>query len=159
MENQSIFHEWWEQFKSPWRSSSFQWYFWGVVVAIGCVGIYPSIYRLCVDTATFFDVAESIITYSIALIMPSCIPILLSIYKTDKKVSLVVCSILCYVIMPIALAIITYLSDCLIFVLPLLFISWFTWIVANHDNVDLRDETYNDKIKKESRKRHGKNWN
>lgn len=158
MKNKSIINEWWEQFLSPWKHSSFKWYFWGFVVAIGCIGIYPSLYRFILGETTFQEVAENIITYSLALIMPACVPILLSYYKIKQKVSLIVCSLICFVFLPIALVFLTYFFQIPLLVFPLLALAWFSWIVANHDNVDLIDETYNDKIKKETQKNHGANW-
>lgn len=158
MNENSIIKDWWKQFLSPWKYSSFKWYFWGFVVAIGCIGVYPSLYRFCIGTVEMQDVAESIITYSLALIMPACVPILLSYYKTEKKVSLIVCSLICFVFIPIALVFLTYFFQLPLLVLPLLALAWFSWIVANHDNVDLIDETYNEKIKKEVKNNHGVNW-
>lgn len=158
MNNKTIFEEWWGQFLSPWTHLSFTFYFFGFVVAIGGVGIYPSLFRLLSEKGDFWGVSENVITYSIALIMPACVQVLLSVFRTDNKVSLVLCSLLLFCVLPLVITWLSYTFDLPILCFVLLLLSWFVWVVANHDNADLFDETFNEKVRKESKKNHGKKW-
>ena len=159
MDNKTIIREWWGQFLSPWTHLSFTLYFLGFVVLIGGAGIYPSLYRLFSCKGLFWEVAENIMTYSVALIMPACVQVFLSVFRTDKKVSLVLCCLLFFCVLPLVITFLSYTFNCPYLCFTLLLLSWFVWVVANHNNADLFDETFNEKIRKESKKNHGKNWN
>ena len=158
MNHKTIFGEFIGQFLSPWRYLSFNIYFWGFIVVIGGVGVYPSLYRYISEKVEFVDVSESIITYSIALIMPACVQIFLSVFRTEKKVSHVLCSLLLFCLLPLAITVISYIFNFPLLCFALLLLSWFVWVVANHDNTDLFDETFNEKIRRESKIKHGKEW-
>lgn len=152
MENGNIFCEWFKQFKSPWKSYVFRWYFVVFVVIVGLVGVYPSIYRCFTDAGDISEVAKSISTYSISLIMSSVIQILLSTYKIENKVGLVICGMFFFVLIPFALIFSIYFFECSIMFVLLLLISWICWVLANHDNVYLNEKTYAEEILNASEK-------
>lgn len=144
--------EWWEQFLSPWKKSGFALYFVIFVIVLGCVGIYLSIYRTIVeDSYSSWNIFENILTYSIALTMPASVNLILnSFYRTDKKVSLTICTIALFVILPLVLSVFSFLLQNVMGVILSIIcflISLIVWVLANYDNSNLSDASYEKNIK------------
>ena len=38
-------------------------------------------------------------------------------------------------------------------------LSWITWVIANYENTDLNDDSFEEKIKQEIAKNHAQGWN
>lgn len=159
MEHRSIFSEWLEQFLSPWKHLSFVGFFFGFVILIGCVGIYPPIYRSFMEeNYSSWSIIENVLTYSIALIMPACVTLILNSFsRTEQKVSLIVYTILLFIVLPLALCLVSYLSHNAIPAIICFVLSLIVWILANHDNSGLLDASYEKNIK-ENVENNSKNW-
>ena len=149
MEHRNIFSEWFDQFLSPWKHLSFVGFFIGFVIIIGCVGIYSPIYHTIVDeNYSSWNIVENILTYSIALIMPACVTLILNSFsRTDQKVSLIVYTILLFVLLPLVLCFVSYLSHNAIPAIICFVLSLIAWVLANHDNSGLLDASYEKNIK------------
>jgi hypothetical protein len=154
----NFFQECWERFKRPW-CNSFSAYFIFIIVLISAGGVIFSIFSSN-NEDRIFSVASNMSTYFMALIIPAVIDIFLSFGKLRNKVSF---SIFTVVILVFSIFLL-WLSNSLeknyvLFpaILGVLF-SWFFWVIANSDNENLNDYSYDKKIKEEVAKNHGGNW-
>ena len=163
MENQNntndvgIWTELLNRFRKPW-CSSFTSHFVIMVVLVGGMGIILSIFNFFLRGTSWWSIVENIVSYSLALAIPSSIPILQSTHKTNKKVSLIEITIGFCIIVPIAISIISYLFQLWAPPIICMLLSWCIWVIANCDNRDLNDQSFDEKIKNGIDK-HGTGWN
>lgn len=153
----NIVEELWHRLCKPW-CTSFTLHFVLMVVIIGGLGIILSVFDYFMRDSQAWNITENIISYSLALVIPSTIPILQSSNKTNKKVSLIEVTIFFFILIPLGISIVSYVFRLSILPIICMVISWCVWIIANYENGDLNDSSFEEKIKKETRK-HGKDWN
>lgn len=95
-------------------------------------------------------------TYSIALLVPACIAILLQYFpKAQNRVSLVILSVAVLVIEGFIIH--WSYSGAIIASILSTILAWVFWVIANADEIYLNDQSYDYKIK-EDIKEHAKNW-
>ena len=157
-ESKNILKELYSRFIKPW-CFSFGWHFIWMIILTGGSGVIMSIVNYYVRGTDSWNIPENIISYSLALIIPSAASILQTFNKTTKKVSLIEFTIIIFIVIPIILSILSYCFK--LYYLPLIcmLLSWITWVIANYENTDLNDDSFEEKIKQEIAKNHAQGWN
>lgn len=156
----NIFQEFWKRFKAPW-CVAFTLYFIVVIIVMGGFGVILSILSNEFDpTQKMAHIASNFSTFSLALIMPAVISILLSFLQIQNKVSAI---LVCVVSIAISFGLLylchnTFGGIALFCSLVNTVLALFCWVIANHDNVLLNDKSYDNMVKTEIKK-HGKDWN
>lgn len=154
-DNNKIFKELIDRFKAPWHKMSFVLYFIIVIVVLSGLGyLLPIIFK---DGNVMQDITENLMTYSISLLVPAFISVLLKYFPRSKnKVSLIIITVFLLVVEGF---IISYsYNGYIVFSVLSVLIAWFFWVIANSDNVFLDDEAYDENIYKKVNE-HGENWN
>lgn len=168
---QSVIKEFWGAFIKPWKEPSFTLYFIFMVVGFGGIGIFLSIYQHwyynqqinecsnAVDKITESAIAQSIMTYAIAILVPAALSIFLHLIipKAKYKISHSIITITTLLVV-ILLVCFTFIKGSMYIAGIATIIAWIFWIVANSENDSLKDGSYNSMIKKEVKK-HGQGWN
>lgn len=150
-----IFGELIERFKSPWKTKSFVLYFVFVIIILSGLGyLLPLVFH---TKEILQDITENLMTYSISLLVPAFISVLLKYYpKSKNKVSLIIITVFLLVVEGF---IISYsYRGFLIFSIISTLIAWFFWVIANADNVFLNDEAYDENITRNVNEL-GEQWN
>lgn len=155
MENKNnIFQELWLRLKTPW-TTSFLLYFIFVIIIFSGLGVILSL-LYCTDNIKL-NISSNLMTYSIALLVPACITILLQFFpKAHNRVSLVILSVAVLVIEGFIIH--WSYSGAIIASIISTILAWVFWIIANAEEIYLNDQSYDEKIKKDI-KEHAKNWN
>lgn len=164
----SVLLEIWSAFKKPWKEPSFILYFIFMVLGFGGIGIFMSIYQYryyapqgdeALHLMTKSAIAQSIMTYAIAILIPAALSIFLHLIapKAKHKISHSIITITILLIV-ILLVCFTYIDGNMWVASFSALVAWLFWIVANSDNESLKDGSYNAMIKKEVNK-HGQGWN
>lgn len=156
----TIFGEFWEKLTKPWVTS-FTSYFICYVVFIGGLGVIASLlnYLSSKETNSSWSITENLITYSLALAIPSIVPILLTNHNSNYKSSLAVLAPFICIIVPIALTFFSYYCAISWPAYVCVIIALIIWVISQSDNEILNDETYAEKREKNAKHRHGNNWN
>ena len=154
----NILKELYKRFTKPW-CFSFIWHFVFMIILIGGSGVIMSILNYCIRKTDSWNIIENIISYSLALIIPSAVSILQTFNKTTKKVSLIELTLCMFIIAPLIISILSYYFK--IYWLPMIcmLLSWIAWVIANYENTDLNDDSFEEKIKQDTANNHGKGWN
>ena len=148
----NIFTELLNRFVKPWRKWSFVLYFVLIILLFGGMGVIVSIVD-GIKSKTIEGIVSNIMTYSLALLVPACITIILQLFISAKnKVSLVIISFVGVSI----ISLVAWTHNIYVAV-GCIVLAWFFWVVANSDNVFLDDKAFEEKIKKEMGQ-HGKDW-
>lgn len=166
----SVIKETWYAFKKPWKAPSFILYFIVMVIGFGGIGVFLSIYQLHYyrkivkeQLESTIDIirsaiAQNMMTYAIAIIVPAALVIFLHIIipKAKHKIShsIITIAVLLCVILIVCF---TYIKGSFVVASISVFLSWVFWVIANSENETLQDESYNTMIQKEVKK-HGNNW-
>lgn len=152
----NVFAELWFRFRKPW-CFSFGWHFFWYIILIGGLGIVLSVIDCIINKKCDWSIEQNIISYSLAMVIPAASTIMKTFSKTNNKVSLIdVCSML-FIVIPIALSILSYVFRNTTCTICCMIIAWIAWIIANYDNVNLNDKSFDEKIKQETNQ-HGQNW-
>lgn len=166
----SVLLEIWSALKKPWKEFSFLLYFVFMVVGFGGIGIFMSIYQYyyyiqlgdevfpVLHSITKSAIAQSIMTYAIAILIPAALSIFLHLIapKAKYKISHSIITITILLII-ILLVCFTYVNGNMWVACFSALVAWLFWIIANSENDSLKDGSYNAMIKKEVKK-HGKSW-
>jgi uncharacterized protein YacL len=139
----------------------FNWAFWGyfigILIGIGGLGIWVSIANTPSDAA--YKVAVSISTYFMASLTRSVIDVNL---LTDffNKLSLIIYSFIILALGVLFFILVTNIKSNYAFIPAILgfLLSIFTWYFANSDSDKFNEASYNDKIRKEAKDKHGADW-
>ena len=111
----NIFQELWYRLKMPW-TISFTLYFLFVIIIFGGLGVILSLIY-CTDNLKL-NISSNLMTYSIALLVPACITILLQYFpKAQNRVSLVILSVA--VLVKLATSKITFSASLNVFVIDI----------------------------------------
>ncbi|MED9996414.1 MAG: hypothetical protein UFP03_06425 [Paludibacteraceae bacterium] len=157
-ESENILQELYSRFIKPW-CFSFGWHFISMIILTGGAGVIMSIVNYYVRGTDSWNILENIISYSLALVIPSAASILQTFNKTTKKVSLIEFTISIFIVIPIILSILSYFFSLYFLPLICMLLSWIAWVIANYENTDLNDDSFEEKIKKEITKNHAQDWN
>lgn len=153
---ENVINELWNRFKEPW-CFSFGWHFFWYIILIGGLGIVLSIINCYLTKQFDWSIEQNIVSYSLAMVIPAASTIMKTFSKTNNKVGLIdVCSIL-FIVIPIALSILSYVFKSTLCTICCLVIAWVAWVIANYDNVNLNDKSFDERIKEETKK-HGEGW-
>lgn len=155
--NNSIFGELWSRFKRPW-CTSFTIHFVIYIVFIGGLGVIASIFQYVNKQGEVWSIIENAITYSLALAIPSIVPILLSFNDTKNKSSLAQLSPFLCIVLPILLTFISYYYRVGWPAFICVVVSWVVWVISQYDNRSLNDKTFGERIETNARTKHGQNW-
>lgn len=149
----NIFQELWYRLKKPW-TTSFILYFIVVIIIFGGSGVILSL--IYSPNNLKLNISSNLMTYSIALLVPACITILLGFFpKARNKVSLV---ILIVAILGIEFLTIHWsCSGAIIASIINTILAWIFWVIANADEIYLNDQSYDSIINKDI-KDHGNEW-
>lgn len=159
--NYSVFQELLNRFKNPWHKKSFVLYFILVIVLLSGLGWIFQLFFHFHEENLWQNVIENMMTYSISLLAPAFISILLKYFhESNYKVSLIIITVFLLVTEGF---IISFSYDgisigSIICVGISVLVALFLWVVANSDNALLDDEAYDENIYKKVNE-HGKNWN
>lgn len=152
MASSNIFKELKERFLKPWKVS-FLLYFVFIIVLFGGMGVIVTLFKAR-EGRNWDGIPLSIMTYSLALLVPACITLLLQYLPLAKnKVSLVILSIVILVVTSLMA-----FYNSLVMAIICMLLAWFFWIIANSDNEYLDDDAYDRSIKQDLVE-HGKDWN
>lgn len=159
----NIFQEYWERFKKPW-CIAFSLYLVFVIIILGGLGVLFSIFSSleindAIESVNMKQhmISSNLSTYSIALLIPAVISILLSFYELKNKVSSIILSVI-IVLSSVALLVLStnkevYSIYAAIFSFLL---ALFFWVIANHDNDYLNDAAFEKVIKNDMKQNHNK---
>lgn len=156
----NIFEEYWLRLKKPW-CVAFALYLIVVVIVFGGFGVILSVFSGNFESdQKLLHVASNLSTFSVALLVPAIISILLSFLQLQNKVSAILLCILSLFISGTLLYFSHYTNGKIALGLSIVnaFLALFYWIVANHDNELLNDASYAQMITTETNKKHGTNW-
>ena len=160
LNTKNICVEFYHRFKRPW-CFSFSWHFIAYILVIGGAGIILSLVNHYWIKLSSWPIIDNIITYSLALAIPSTTAILQSFNETNKKVSLIEVTNTLFIVLPLVLAIITYLSKSKLWAITCaslcLALAWIAWVLANYDNDKLNDKSF-DKNLRENVNNYEQNW-
>ena len=154
----SIFGELWSRFKRPW-CTSFTIHFVIYIIFIGGLGVFASFFQYINGKGEVWSITENAITYSLALAIPSIVPILLSFNDTKNKSSLAQISPFFCIVLPILLTFISYYYRICWPAFICVVVSWVVWVISQYDNRSLNDKTYGEDIETNARTKHGQKWN
>lgn len=158
--NYSIFRELLDRFKSPWHKKSFILYFILVILLLSGLGWIFQLFFHFHEKNLGQSVIENLMTYSISILAPAFISILLKYFhESSYKVSLIIITVFLLVTEGF---IISFSYDgislgSVIGVTISVLVALFLWVIANADNVLLDDEAYDENIYKKVNE-HGENW-
>lgn len=154
----TIFHELIYKFKKPWTELSFVLYFTIVIVLFGGLGVILFFFQEPIDKSnTYLCTSQNLLTYSIALLVPAFVSMLAQgLPRSKKKLSLIIISVAVLVLEGFMVCW-CYFSGALLASIISTLLAWFFWIVVNCDNIYLKDETYDNSIRKGASKL-SKNW-
>ena len=157
-DSKTIFHELIFKFKKPWRELSFVLYFIVVIVLFGGLGVILFFFQEQIDeSSTYLCTSQNLLTYSIALLIPAFVSMLAQdLPHSKKKLSLIIISVAELVIEGFMVCW-CYFSGALLASIISTLLAWFFWIVVNCDNIYLKDETYDNGIRKGASEL-SKNW-
>ena len=148
----NIFKELKERFIKPWKVLSFKLYFFIVIILFGGMGVINTLYN-CINKNNWDGFPSNLMTYSLAILVPASITILLHFFPLAKnKVSLV---ILCITVL--SASFLMAFTDSLFLAIICMLLAWVFWIIANSDNAYLDDNAYNDNINS-GLSQHGTSW-
>lgn len=148
--SKTVFHELIYKFKKPWNELSFALYFIFAIVTFGGVGVILLFFRKTDNI--LLDISQNLLTYSIALLVPALISILTQQYSSfKKKLSLVIIIVTILLIEGIIVYCCYFLEALWASIISTL-LAWFFWVVANSDNIYLKDETFDNDIRKKASK-------
>lgn len=159
----NIFQEYWLRFKKPW-CIAFKIYLVLVVVLLGGLGVLFSIFSSLEvsDSIENVSIKEHLIssnlsTYSIALLIPAVISILLSFHDLKNKVSSTLVSVF-IVLLSIGLLILSVNREVYSIYAAIIsfLLALFFWVIANHDNEYLNDESFEMMVKRKMQQNHNK---
>lgn len=153
----NIFKVWFSEFRKPWIYINFYGY---LIISIffGGFGVFYTIWSE--SNANFFNswkVAESLITYSLAILFPS----LIYIYgdDVDDVKGRNIWTIIVFIAIPTILAILALSLENWYLTISCVLISFIAWVIANHDNKVFSEETFSEHVRNETQKKHCQNWN
>lgn len=157
-DSKTIFHEFIFKFKKPWKELSFVLYFIVVIVLFGGLGVILFFFQEQIDeSSTYLCTSQNLLTYSIALLIPAFVSMLAQdLPHSKKKLSLIIISVAVLVIEGFMVCW-CYFSGALLASIISTLLAWFFWIVVNCDNIYLKDETYDNGIRKGASEL-SKNW-
>ena len=163
----NIFQEYWQRFKTPW-CTAFSLYLFFVIIILGGLGVLFSIFtRIEIsDPVESFNMKQHMIssnlsTYSIALLIPAVISVLLSFYEINNKVSSIILSVIVVILGVALLFFSTNKESYSIYTAAISFLlALFFWVIANYDNKLLNDVAFEKVIKKDMKQNHNidGNW-
>lgn len=159
----NIFQEYWEQFKKPW-CIAFSLYLVFVIVILGGLGVIFSIFSpleindpVECSNMRLHMISSNLSTYSIALLIPAVISVLLSFYKLKNKVSSILLSVISILLSGALVFFSTNKERYSIYVAIFSFLlALFFWVIANHDNDYLNDAAFEKVIKNDMKQNHNK---
>ncbi len=138
--------------KKPWCTSFVLYLIFFIVFVNGA-----SVLCAFIDNNAFSkdDVSKSLAFYSISILVPSILTLILELHDIINKVSF---SIICVMVLVAQIIIIpkAYSGSLLLAIIGTI-ISLVYWILANRDNVYYNDKSFNDSIKKKE-EQHGRGW-
>ena len=154
----TVFHELMYKFKKPWTELSFILYFILVIVLFGGLGVILFFFQEPIDKSnTYLCTSQNLLTYSIALLVPAFVSMLAQgLPNSKKKLSLIIISVTVLVIEGFVVCW-CYFSGALLASIISTLLAWFFWVVVNYDNIYLKDETYDNSVRKGASKKK-KNW-
>lgn len=157
-EFKTIFHELIYKFKKPWTESSFVLYFVVVIVLFGGLGVILFFFQEpTYQNNVYLCTSQNLLTYSIALLVPAFVSMLAQYLPSSrKKLSLIIISVAVLVIEGFMVCW-CYFSGALWASIISTLLAWFFWIVVNCDNNYLKDQTYDNDIRKGASKL-SENW-
>ena len=145
----TVFHELMYKFKKPWTELSFILYFILVIVLFGGLGVILFFFQEPIDKSnTYLCTSQNLLTYSIALLVPAFVSMLAQgLPNSKKKLSLIIISVTVLVIEGFVVCW-CYFSGALLASIISTLLAWFFWVVVNYDNIYLKDETYDNSVRK-----------
>ena len=154
----TVFHELMYKFKKPWTELSFILYFILIIVLFGGLGVILFFFQEPIDKSnTYLCTSQNLLTYSIALLVPAFVSMLAQgLPNSKKKLSLIIISVTVLVIEGFVVCW-CYFSGALLASIISTLLAWFFWVVVNYDNIYLKDETYDNSVRKGASKL-SKNW-
>lgn len=162
-----IFKEIGDALTKPWRDFSFVLYFLFMIVGFGGIGIHLSIYQyknFSVDASNIQDlyknaIAQNMMTYSVAILIPAALSILLHVIIPSSSKHIISHSIitLSLSILNIILICFTFFDGNMLIAIISTILSWAFWVIANSKNKSLKDDEYSLEIKNSADK-HGEKW-
>ncbi|OAV73662.1 hypothetical protein Barb6_00040 [Bacteroidales bacterium Barb6] len=174
---QNIFQEFQYRLRKPW-CWSFSLYFIFVIIILGGLGVIFSFITfidigiqdiitkeqyLCFrDDLKIIHISSNAATYAIATLAPAIISIILSLFQDDikNKVSFAIILLVALLLSGFLLyhTITSNGISSLITAAISIIIALFFWIIANYENEYLNDAAFDKKIKDETNRKHGGNW-
>jgi hypothetical protein len=152
--NNTFLNEQINRFRTPWKESAFQLYFWIIVVFFGGIGIGLTIYEECFNEVFHINtISKSIATTFIGMIAGSLVDLNLSQnikFVPSLTISTMGVAMVCTLLLLSAFKIDGFWS-----LLPAILgylISMLIWILANADNNRLSDEGYLSSMKENVKK-------
>jgi hypothetical protein len=144
----NIFQEYKQRLLAPW-CVAFVLYLLFIIVVFGGSGVLYAMWSHVEKPTNIGYIASNLSTYSIALLVPAVITIMLSFHKTKNKVSSAIILVVILILNGFLLHFSNAHQQYSIWtaIITVLF-AWFFWIIANYDNEYLNDASFEKIIKK-----------
>jgi hypothetical protein len=143
--------------KTPWKYIAFKIYFFGMVILVGGIDIIYSVSEQCSSNwSAPQEVAKNMAAFALAIIASSLVDVNLSSKFSNKSsfsTSSIIVALFAFFLFQQSYIIKSFWS-----LLPAsigMLLGLTIWVLANHDNVRLRDETFYQEMRGEG---HGTNW-
>lgn len=142
--------------KKPLRHPEYIIYFGLVIIGFGAIGIYAAIFSEKIPGTRNDFIISNIASYFLAIIATGTVEL---IFIEEKKIK--------RSILLLSIAVICF-NTVLFFISTTYSSYWFAsfgllialtvWWIANAENPNIIEKTYNDEVRKEARNNHGLNW-
>ena len=142
--------------KKPLNHPEFIFYFILVIIGVGAIGIYTSVFGESLpDTKNKF-IISNMASYFLAIIATGTVELIFIQEKNIKRAILLLSVGAIFLNTFLFFLCIHYATYWL--AAPGLLIALIVWWIANAENANIIEGTYNSEIREESNDKHGKNW-
>lgn len=145
-----------DRVRKPFKHPEFVFYYILVIVGVGAIGIYSAIFSQDIPKNRNDFIISNIASYFLAVIATGCVE-LIFIQRNNLKRAILLLSIGAIFLNTFLFFLCIQFSSYLIASIGL-FVSLTVWWIANAENTNIIESTYNSDIRQEAKAIHGKNW-
>jgi predicted neutral ceramidase superfamily lipid hydrolase len=142
--------------RNPFKHPEFVFYFILVIVGVGAIGIYSSIFSQNLPECRKDFIISNMASYFLAVIATGSVE-LIFIQKTNLKRAIFLLSIGAIFLNTFLFFLCVQSSSYYIASIGL-FVSLTVWWLANAENTNIIEASFNSDIREEAKEIHGKNW-
>lgn len=145
-----------DRIRKPFKHPEYVFYFILVIAGVGAIGIYSSIINQDLPESRKEFIISNIASYFLAVIATGCVE-LIFIQKNNLKRAVLLLSIGAIFLNTFLFFLCMQLSSYFIASIGL-FVALTVWWIANAENTNIIETSFNSDIRQEANEKHGKNW-